>query len=419
MKFSDPFIKNLKPASKKYYRREGHGFTIRVMPSGVKTWLFVYTFDGLRREMNLGHYPSVSLAEARIKFGKAYEMVENGKDPAAVEQERKDERRKTPTVADLIEEYLEKHAKPNKKSWKEDERALEKDVLPAWGRRKAVDIKKRDVILLLESIVERGAPVQSNNVLEVARKMFNFAVERDILPFSPFAGVKPLTPKVIRDRFLSTGEIATFWKSLDTAGMSDEMRRALKLILVTGQRPGEVIGMNTEEIDGRWWTIPGERTKNGVAQRVYLTDTALELMGDKQGYIFESPRGGKPIDENALARAIRNNCPTGCTLDRSKCENQECKEDEAECAKKNKLGVVFFRPHDLRRTAATHMAQIGILVEHIDRVLNHLPTGVIRHYNHFKYDREKQQALESWSRKLKSIVAGKGSGKVLSIRGGG
>lgn len=96
--------------------------------------------------------------------------------------------RKAPSVAGLVDEYLTKHAMANKKSWKEDKRCLEKDVLPLWGTRKAGDIKKRDVVLLLEGIVERGSPITANNTLEKIRKMFNFAVERDILEFTPCYG---------------------------------------------------------------------------------------------------------------------------------------------------------------------------------------------------------------------------------------
>lgn len=285
--FTDKMIKALKPESTDYSRSEGNGFTVRVMPSGVKTWLYVYAFDGKRRKMNLGQYPAISLEDARSRFEDARRQVKNGVDPLAAAEQAKVERIKAPTVADLIDEYIEKHAKPNKRGWAEDKRILERDALPAWGKRKAADITKRDVVLLLEKIVERGSPGSANNNFKIIRKMFSFAVERDILQISPCIGVKMPSPLVIKDRALSEQEISTLWRALDTCHASDEIKRALKLILVTGQRPGEVIGMHPREIDGHWWTIPAERSKNKRSHRVYLTKTALELIGPEcNGYVF-------------------------------------------------------------------------------------------------------------------------------------
>jgi len=108
----------------------------------------------------------------------------------------------------------------------------------------------------LESIVERGSPAMSNQTLKIVRKMFNFAVERDILQHTPCTGVKALAPNNSRERTLNEAEIKALWANLDAGIISDEIKRALKLILVTAQRPGEVIGMRAAEIDKRWWTIP-------------------------------------------------------------------------------------------------------------------------------------------------------------------
>jgi len=416
-------IKNLKPTDKKCYLREANGFTIRVMPSGVKTWLFVYTFDGKRKEMNLGQYPHVSLADARTKFNQAYDLHKNGKDPADIDRQKKEARRKAPTVAELVDEYIKKHAKVSKKSWEADERLLNKEIVPLWGKHKAQDITKRDATLLLESIVERGAPGMSNQVLKITRKMFNFAVERDILQHSPFTAVKALAPNNSRDRTLSESEIKTLWESMNNAAMSDEIRRALKLVLVTAQRPGEVAGMHTSEIDGKWWTIPAERAKNGKTHRVYLTATALEIIGNTtdRGFIFPTPRK-KPrktprktiersyLGDTALAVAVGRNLAQPLTDKKGK----PLYNNEGKPATDNRLGVDHFTPHDLRRTAATFMAEAGERDEVIDAVLNHVKQGIIKVYNQYKYDREKQLALESWERKLTSIITGEKS-KVIPI----
>lgn len=389
MKFTDMMIRNLKPQEKKFYLREGNGFAICVYPSGVKSWNFIYSINGGRRYIVLGNYPGVSLAEAKSRYHKMWEIWKSGKDPGA-----KPVREVVPTVESLVEEYLTKHARPKKRSWKTDERLLRKEVLPLWGKLKVNEVRRRDVILLLEGVVERGAPATSNTILMVTRKMFNFAVERDILQTrdNPFLGVRPLYPLARRDRTLSVTEIKTFWDKLESLSIEDKTRRVLKLILVTGQRPGEISGMHAREIDGDWWTIPSERSKNKKAHRVFLTPLAKSLIGESSGYIFPGRNdSSKPIGRISATNAVKAHCDQGT------------------------FGIPPFTPHDLRRTVATHMPRIGILREHREAILNHTMPTVEGTYDLYSYDKEKQRALERWSRELERIVKGE-TGKVISIR---
>lgn len=403
MKFTEIAVKNLKPRDTKYYVRADmgngkHGFALCVYPTGVKSWFFIYTFEGRRYSMALGNYPTVTIAQATKMFDKHWAIFADGKNPSMIEEHKKDERRKAPTVADLVDEYMERHARRFKKSWEKDEEILNRDVIPAWGKRKAADITKRDVILLLEEIVDRGAPGMANNTFQIIRKMYNFAIEKDILQNTPCYGIKLPSPKQARERVLSEAEIRTIWTNLDTCALSDESRRALKLELVTGQRPGEVVSIHSNEINGRWWTIPPEKAKNKKAHRVYLTDLALELIGDTRdmGHIFPCPHKSNEgsMSPHALTVAVRRNLAF------------ETDDESGNKVKVNRLGVEAFTPHDLRRTAATFMAQMGEMDEVIDAVLNHAKKGVIKVYNLYRYDKEKQAALETWARKLESIVNG-------------
>lgn len=402
--FTDVMIRKLKSVDKKYNRSEGNGFTVRVAPSGLKTWLYVYHFAGKRKEMTLGNYPDVTLEAARGKFEEARKKFKGGIDPLAEKTAAEEACRTAPTVADLVDEYLRKHAMVNKKSWKEDKRSLERDVLPLWGNRKAADIKKRDVVLLLEGIVERGAPIQANNTLEKVRKMFNFAVERDILEYAPCHGVKKPTKARYKDRILTDDEIVTFWNGLEEASMTDEMRRALKLILVTGQRPGEVISLNSRDIHEDWWTIQFSRAKNSRTHRVFMTPMAKDLIGEKNGFIFESPRGNKPMDSNAVAYAVRRNFKKGGNA------QERCDDGAGE-----KIAMDPWTPHDLRRTVATNMSALGFPDEVVDAVINHVKKGVIAIYNRHRYDKEKQLALEAWERRLKTILGGSKGAKVIPM----
>ncbi len=444
VKFDDPTIRNLKPLVKTYdcMADNERGFGIRVHTSGTMTFFYQYKIDGQRRFMSLGSYPSITLKRARDLYQAELSKVKalrrgsaDGVDPVA-EKKRKKEQRiaddaardKELSVEKLVLEYIERHAKKFKKSWRDDYRLLNKEIVALWGQRKAVDITKRDITRLLENIIDRGTPAMSNQVLKTVRKVFNFAVERDILKHTPCFGVKALAPTISRERVLCDTEIKILWDCLDNEVMTNEISRALKLILLTAQRPGEVVGMHSNEIDGNWWTIPAERSKNGKAHRVYLSNVALGIIAEAKsearearqkaeirnarkvkrnailmpedqeytGYIFPCPRryksvkkGGdkvpeESIERHALSSALKRNVSEdGLTT----------------------FGISAFTPHDLRRTAATFMASMGYMDEIIDAVLNHVKQGVIRTYNRHNYDKEKQMALEAWERKLNSIIS--------------
>jgi integrase len=429
VRFTDKYISNLKPGAKQYIRRESGGFAIRVLPSGFKTWLFIYTVSAKRRQMNLGDYPDISLAKARERLLDARKSLKDGQDPqiACFEWHRDprrkreeaarldEEERRNPTVKKLVEMYIERHAKVHKRTWREDERMLNVDVIPAWGDRYAKDIRKRDVIELLNKVLLRG-PTICRHVHLVTHKMYAWAVENDILEYTPCSQVKCPAPKPQhRARTLSRDEIKAFWDQLDKAYISEGVRRALRLVLVTAQRPGEVIGMHAREIDGRWWSIPAGRSKNKTAHRVYLTDTALGLIGElnysdpetgkkvKRDFIFPSPKSGKDhIHGTAMAYAIRRNLKGYAP----RCRDKNSGKDPCtvKVKEEKKMEISHFTPHDLRRTAATFMAEMRVADEVIDAVLNHVKGGIIKVYNQYRYDKEKQLALEAWERKLLSIV---------------
>lgn len=409
--FTDTMIRKLKQAPKEYRKSEGNGFTIRVMPSGFKSWLYLYAINGKRRCMNLGQYPDVTLETARDKFEAARKLVKNGIDPLEVADQAQEDRRKAPTVSELFTDYMIRHAKLNKResSWREDERLFKVNVEPAWGKRKAADIKKRDCIDLLDKYTDR--PALCHNIMKLTRKLFNFAVEKDILEHTPFTGVKVPVELESRERILSETEIRNLWSTeLPKAAMSDEVKRIIKLLLLTGQRVGEVCGINVDEVDGHWWTLPPERTKNGQTHRVYLTKTALDLLGSPyKNFYFPSPvtktdLEGNPvykhIDENAVAYAIRKNLKN--YQPRRPISKKEI--TMVKVPEEKKMELAHFTPHDLRRTFSTGLAKLGFHDEIIDMVTGHKKQGIIKVYNRHKYDAEKQQALEAWERKLLSLI---------------
>jgi len=389
MQFTDRKIKNLESKETSYDLREGNGqgFGIRVMPSGHKSWLFFYNFEGKKQRMTLGAYPATSLADARALHRNAQKCLASSKNPATEQHKAKTEAKIADTVNDLIEEYLEKWAKPRKRSWQEDERILKKDVASIIGKRKAKDVTKRDIILILDQVIDRGAPIAANRTLAAIRRMFNFAVERDIITITPCYGVKAPTKENRRDRLLSEEEVKTFWHGLENASMFESSKLALKLQLVTGQRKGEVVGAEWDEFDfkNRWWTIPASKSKNGNNHLVPLSDLALELLQELKNlsngskWLFPSPRGDKHIIPTAIDRALRNNI-------------------------KKFKDVKPFTPHDLRRTAASHMTALGVSRLVVSKLLNHVENSVTAIYDRHSYDKEKRAAVDAWSKKLREII---------------
>jgi integrase len=400
MAFTDTKIRAIKPGkNRKIVWEDGRtGLGIRVSPQGLKSWIFMFMFNGTARMMTLGRYPAVGLADANLKRAEARSALEQGLAPGAGLVEAKKANREAITVSELVDEYLEKWARPRKRTAKADEQMLRKDVIPAWGTRKAKDITRRDIITLLDSILERGATVQANRILAVIRMMFQFAVGRDILNISPCVQIGKPAPENQRDRILTEDEIKVFWAGLDNASMTEGVKLALRLMLVTGQRKSEVVSAPKSEFDleGKVWTIPAERAKNGLAHRIPLSPLAMNIINEAMAeagdspWLFPSPSKDKPLHRGTVDLALRKNLP--------------------------KLGLENLCPHDLRRTAASLITGLGINRLIVSKLLNHVERGVTAVYDRHGYDDEKRMALDAWSRKLTAIISGESVAKVIPFK---
>jgi len=405
MRFTDRSIKALKPEDQRRDIREGKnrpGFALRIFPSGAKSFIYIYTLNGTKRRMTFGSFPAMTLSEAHTEHESARCKVEKGIDPATERLEAELAEKTADTVKQLSIEYIEKWAKPRKRSWKEDQRILDHDILEPWGKRKAKDITRRDVILVLDGIVDRGAPIAANRTHSLLHKMFRFAVGRDIIPFNPVSDMEKPSKEHHKDRFLSDDEIKLHWHGImDSSGMSDLTRYALLLQLTTAQRQGEIASIRWDQIHADTWTIPAEVAKNGLAHRVPLSpqatsllDTLKKVSGESE-WVFPSPKAGH-ISPSAVGRALHRHL--------------------------NRLQVPiskgtpeWFTPHDLRRTAASKMTEAGINRLTVSKILNHAEGGVTTVYDQHTYDKEKRQAVETWGRRLEAIVTGVNSCKVVSL----
>jgi len=387
MALTDLTIQKLKPKEKRYEISDGKGLYIRVMPTGTKTWVFRYQYDGKARRMTLGAYPGISLARAHERHSTALMDLQRGIDPGVKAQEEKAKRKAAPCFQDLLDEFWELELSKTP-SGKERKRLVEKDALSKWKNKKASDINRRDAVLLIDKVRER-APVGANRLQSVLVRMFNFAGERRIIEHSPLIGMRR-APEKSRKRVLTDQEIKLLWEALDLENKKIDIyhvtKLALKMILLTGQRPGEVCCMSWAEIDGEFWNIPPERMKNSEENRVPLCPMALEVIerantyASDCDYVFRSSyKPERPISRQAVTRAVaRHWAEIGYT--------------EA------------FTPHDLRRTLRTRLAELGVTDIVAERLLGHKLQGLMAVYNRHAYDTEKRQALSQWEPRLSEII---------------
>jgi len=392
---SDRFISGLKPKAiaTDYFDTKARGLNLRVTPNGVKTWSVMFTSprDGKRARLSLGTYPATGLATARTRAVDARCLVEDGKDPR---QEKKKEKEKTSggpmTVAMLAEKYLQKHA-TTLRSHAEVKRKLRTNILPVIGRVTLADLHRRDIHRVLDPIKERGSPAMAEKVYTDVRALLNWAVKRGYLDSNPAARMEEGGVSKPRERFLTEEEIAALWPALST--FKPDVEWALKMALITGQRIGEVCGMTVSELDLQkaLWTIPAERSKNGHAHTVPLSDMALELIGEATPKAINGRLIGRSGDHIAQALLYR--------LD--------------------KLPVKDWTAHDLRRTVCTHLAKMGVSPLIIGSVVNHRQVtkrGVtLGTYVQHDYAREKREALEMWAYRLSAIVSGDAA-KIIPLR---
>ena len=225
------------------------GLALRVQVTGAKSWIVVYSRQGRSRWYTLGSADSIGLAAARMLATEIMLEVARGKDPAA---ERKAERSKG-TFEELAERYVDEYAKTHNKSWKQAAALVRCHVLPHWAKLQAASITRSDVKDMMTRI---EAPIAANQTLAAVSAIFSWAVEEDIVTANPCKLVER-NPTRSRNRVLAASEVPVFWKAL--ADIDPVEAAALKVLLRTGQRPGEISHMRREHIkDGGWWELPGE-----------------------------------------------------------------------------------------------------------------------------------------------------------------
>lgn len=416
------------------------GLMARVSPSGAVSFRLRYGRGGKRYVMVLGEFGKggLSLADAFEMHHQAQRELEKGLDPIEERRNREDaaerarvERAGGGTVADLVTQFV--HRKLRAERWDEargewvrDERSRTKarkrpdaaewilghvetprprksrskpvaTFISELGHVKAVEISKRQIVAFLDSVVDRGAPILANRTYTLLKQMFTWAAAKDLIPASPMAGIeRPGGEERPRARILTAEEIRGVWTKVHSAEMAEPTKLALKLLLVTAQRRGELTFAKWDhfDLDGKTWTIPVSLLKSAHIRRdgpephvVPLSALALELLRKLKTLSGESPsvlpahasaRHTGSYSESVLSRAVRQN--------------------------REHFGIPEWTPHDLRRTAASSMTKLGIPRLHVEKVLNHSTGDIAEVYDRHDYLPEKRAALEKWGEHLTAII---------------
>lgn len=375
---TDKALDALKPQLKRYEVHDSYcpGLSVRVTPEGRKTFNVKYRYGVDQKRMSIGVYPRVSLAAARQRAMDAMRQVDDGADPA------KRRRQADHRVDAIVAEFITRYAKPRNRRWMESERILLREFVAVFGQKDIRDVTRADVLEIMDGAVERGAHYSANRILSNVRKLYNWCVERGIVEKSPIVGLKAPTKEVSRDRVLDDGEI----KAVLHACRNDTypFRQFAPMLLATGQRRGEMAHMRWSEIDldNKIWVIPTERSKNGKPHVVPLSAYALTLLNEIPrfldcDFVFTTTRRS-PI--SGFSKALRRLWDA--------------------------TGSTDWRLHDLRRTAASGMAQASVPPHVVEKVLNHISgtiSGVAAVYNRYAYDPEKRDALETWGASLTEL----------------
>ena len=380
------------------------GLYLVIQPSGAKSWALRYRFGGKPVKLTLGRWPVMGLAEARAAASEALDKIDHGKNPSAEKKATKAAKLEAQLsdrdkIKTLIGQFDKRHLS-SLKSGRVVRRELDRHVVTEWGERDIHEITKRDVIDLLDGIADSGRVVTANRVRAYLNKFLNWAVERDILPMNPATGVKPVAKEASRDRVLSDDEIRWLWQACEAEGFP--WGPFGKVLLLTGQRLGEVAQITDQEIRGDLWHLSAERTKNGRAHDVPLSEPARDVLAgvdrikDKDGlvrFVFTTT-GASPVSGFFKARAHLHSAMAKVAA-----------EERGEAVE-----IPRWTFHDLRRTAATGMARLGIPVRVTEAVLNHVSGtggGIVGVYQRHDYADEKRQALEAWGRFAMALIEGK------------
>ena len=389
---TDAAVKRLKPPAKgqvDVFDRGYPGLALRMSYGGTRSWIYFARVGGRLVRHPLGTYPAMGVAAAREAWRAAREQVQAGKALPRTTRKRKAADAAGPiehrdAVENVVRDWLRRDQAGNA-SHNEVARIMARDVVPEWRGRLITSISRRDVIELLDGIVDAGKVAKARNVHAHLHRLFAWSVGRDVIAANPMAEMDKPGAAVERDRVLSDSEVAALWRAALAIGYP--FGPIAQVLMLTACRRSEVAELRRDEIDAEaaCLRLSGARTKNGEPRTVPLTPLAWRILtsGPRiagSGYVFTTT-GRTPVSGWSKCKAM---------LDR------ECRFNEP------------WRLHDLRRTAATGLEGLGVPLPVTESILGHTAgskAGIVGIYQRHQYEAEKRLALGKWSNHILNLVA--------------
>lgn len=394
---TDPAIKRLKPPARgqsDVFDQHYPGLALRISYGGTRSWVYFCRVGSRLIRHQLGTYPTMSLAAARNAWRAAREEVQAGKAPP--KPPRAPRQRKAsaagPAVSEnrnaienVVAEWLKRDQARNA-SHDEVKRLMDRDVVPQWRGRLIGSIGRRDIIELLDSVMDDGKVAKARNLHSHLHRLLAWCVGRGILVTNPMVEMDKPGEAVERDRVLSDTELAALWRAALNVGFP--FGHATQLLILTACRRSEIAELRRDEIDAdaACLRLPAARTKNSEPRTVPLTPLAWRiLMGCPRiagsPYVF-TVTGRTPVSGWSKAKTI---------LDRQTRINEA------------------WRLHDIRRTVATGLESLGTPLQVTEHVLGHISgskAGIVGVYQRHRYEKEKREALGKWASHVLNLVAG-------------
>jgi integrase len=374
---------------------------VRVAPSGVKTWDLAYRIRGTgkMRRLSLGRTTDIGLEQARERANELTSAARGGRDLIGEEGEARDAAASRITVQKLIDLYLRRRVVGRLRTAKTIESRLKRTLAPIL-QRYAADVRRRDIREILDAMADQGKGREAEKRRQVCTAMFRWALSQDLVETDPTAGLEAHDRGIPRDRTLTVKEIETLWKWLDSDALSLEAADILKFELLTGARCGEISGLRAEEIDpNKWvWTLPASRSKNGRQRVTPIVGVAREILEQRLSSAEKGPLFllGKGV--------VVTSAHIGHYL----------------LTRRMTLPIAVFTSHDLRRTFATMLAEMGVALDLVAAIVGHESGGrdtrtLVRHYVHSDMLERKAHALRAWDERLRAIITGEERAKVVRL----
>jgi integrase len=413
----------LKPRAKTFEVRDPGivGGYVTVSPSGALSYVLRYRFVGAKKKLTIGRFdPATGLAAVRAQAHAALAALSKARrdstgetpDPAAAktyarrkarEAERaakvEADRARHDEVGHVVALFAKRHL-VNLRTGEDVRRVLEREVVSRWKGRRLSEISRADVHDALDEVADR-APVQSARLKAYLSKLFRWARSRGLVEHNPVEEIDRPNVEVVRDRVLDDAELALVWLAADRLGFP--FGPIVRLLILSGQRLGEVAGMRWSEIDRdkAVWRLPAERVKNGRAHEVPLTSQMLALLESL-------PR---VADRDLVFSTTGNTPPSG--FSRAK------RNIDQHVAALNGKPLPSWRLHDIRRSVVSGMAALRIELTTIGKCVNHVSGsfgGIVGVYQRHSFDVEKREALIRWNAHVERIVSGEAEEKVVCLR---